>query len=75
MSEHSGTNNVDTRRMADFVAHLRFERIPEEVRERVKLLILDSLGCGLYGANLPWCRILQDTFGGLDASRTTSVCP
>src|SRR6195256_4432996 len=73
MSEHSGTNNVHTRRMADFVAHLRFERIPEEVRERVKLLILDSLGCGLYGANLPWCRILQDTFGGLDASRTTSV--
>ncbi|TMH96896.1 MAG: MmgE/PrpD family protein [Betaproteobacteria bacterium] len=73
MSEHSGTNNVHTRRMADFVAHLRFERIPEEVRERVKLLILDSLGCGLYGANLPWCRILQDTFRGLDASRTTSV--
>src|SRR5437016_6013088 len=73
MSEHSGTNNVHTRRMADFVAHLRFERSPEEVRERVKLLILDSLGCGLYGANLPWCRILQDTFRGLDASRTTSV--
>src|SRR5438477_313728 len=73
MSEHSGTNNVHTRRMADFVAQLSCERIPEEVRERVKLLILDSLGCGLYGANLPWCRILQDTFGGLDASRTTSV--
>src|SRR5436853_973242 len=73
MSEHSGTNNVHTRRMADFVAHLRFERMPEEVRERVKLLILDSLGCGIYGAKLQWCRIIQDTFGSLDATRTTSV--
>jgi 2-methylcitrate dehydratase PrpD len=36
-------------------------------------LILDSLGCALYGANLQWCRILQDTFGGLDTTRTTSV--
>jgi aconitate decarboxylase len=73
MAEHSGTNNVHTRRIADFVSHLTYEQIPAEVRERVKLLILDSLGCGLYGANLEWCRILQQTFGGLDASRTTSV--
>ena len=43
------------------------------MRERLKLLILDSLGCAIYGANLEWCRILQDTFGKLDATRTTSV--
>jgi 2-methylcitrate dehydratase PrpD len=73
MAEHSGTNNVHTRRIADFVSHLTYEEIPAEVRERAKLLILDSLGCGLYGANLEWCRILQGTFGGLDATRTTSV--
>src|SRR5207344_2254161 len=42
-------------------------------RERLKLPILDSLGCAVYGANLEWCRILQDTFGKLDATRTTSV--
>src|SRR5256714_2303119 len=73
MSEHSGTNNVHTRRMADFVAHLTYDQIPEDVRERIKLLILDSLGCAIYGANLECCRILQNTFGDLDASRTTSV--
>jgi 2-methylcitrate dehydratase PrpD len=73
MAEHSGTNNVHTSRIADFVSQLTYERIPAEVRERAKLLILDSLGCGLYGANLEWCRILQGTFGGLDTTRTTSV--
>ena len=37
-----------------------------EVRERIKLLILDSIGCAIYGANLEWCRILRQTLEGLD---------
>jgi aconitate decarboxylase len=73
MSDHSSTDNIHTRRIADFVSQLRFEQIPEHVRERAKLLILDSLGCGIYGAKLEWCRILQRTFGDLDTSRTTSI--
>src|SRR5262245_38131555 len=73
MAEHSGSDNVHTRRIADFVSQLRFEQIPADVRERIKLLILDALGCAIYGANLEWCRILQDTFAALDATRTTSV--
>jgi 2-methylcitrate dehydratase PrpD len=73
MAEHSGADNVHTRKIADFVSHLTYERIPPPVRERIKLLILDSLGCAIYGADLEWCRILQDTFGDLDATRTTSV--
>src|SRR5436309_7136861 len=73
MSDHSSADNIHTRRIADFVSQLRFEQIPEPVRERIKLLILDSLGCAIYGAKLEWCRILQDTFRDLDTSRTTSV--
>src|SRR5262245_34391808 len=73
MSDHSTTDNIHTRRIADFVSQLRFEQIPEPVRERGKLLVLDSLGCAIYGAELEWCRILQQTFGDLDASRTTSI--
>src|SRR5438874_10860631 len=73
MAAHSGGNNVHTRNMAEFVSGLRYDAIPADVRERAKLLMLDALGCGLYGANLEWCRILQHTFGGLDSSRTTSV--
>src|SRR5262245_37986155 len=74
MAEHSTTDNVHTRKIAGFVSQLDYDAIPPEVRERAKLLILDSLGCAIYGANLEWCRILQKTFGDLDASRTTSIC-
>src|SRR5215468_9833334 len=73
MSDHSSPDNIHTRRIADFVSQLRFEQIPDTVRERAKLLVLDSLGCAIYGAKLEWCRILQRTFGDLDASRTTSI--
>src|SRR5579863_1596033 len=66
-------NNIHTRAIADFVSDLTYERIPAEVRERIKLLILDSLGCAIYAANLEWCRILRDTLKALDASRSTSV--
>src|ERR1700739_2380541 len=73
MSAHAGGDNVHTRRIAEFVSGLTYEKIPAEVRERIKLLILDSLGCAIYGVNLEWCRILRGTLGKLDATRTTSV--
>lgn len=52
---------------------LRYEAIPQEVRQRIKLLMLDGLGCGIYGANLEWCRILRETLVELDATRACSV--
>jgi aconitate decarboxylase len=65
--------NVHTRKIAEFVSGLTYQQIPAEVRERIKLLILDSLGCAIYGANLEWCRILRGTLEALDATRTTSI--
>jgi aconitate decarboxylase len=73
MSAHAGGDNVHTRAIAEFVSGLTYEKIPAEVRERIKLLILDSLGCAIYGANLEWCSILRDTMEKLDATRTTSI--
>jgi 2-methylcitrate dehydratase PrpD len=73
MADHAGTDNVHTRRIAEFVSTLTYDRVPADVRERVKLLILDSLGCAIYGADLEWCRILQTSLEALDATRTTSV--
>jgi aconitate decarboxylase len=73
MTEHVGADNPHTRRIAEFVSTLTYDRIPTAVRERIKLLILDSLGCAIYGAKLEWCRILQATLQELDATRTTSV--
>src|SRR5947209_499304 len=71
--DHAGSQTSHTRQIAEFVAGLDYEAIPHEVRERIKLLILDAIGCGIYGARQPWCMILQKTLGQLDATRTTSV--
>jgi 2-methylcitrate dehydratase PrpD len=73
MADHATLENVHTRAIAEFVSSLTYEQIPEAVRERIKLLILDSLGCAIYGANLEWCRILRGTLEKLDATRTTSI--
>lgn len=45
-----------TRELAAFASSLRFEDIPPEVVQRIKLSLLDSLGCCLFGATLPWTR-------------------
>jgi len=65
--------NPYTRGIAEFVSGLRYDAIPREVRERAKLLILDALGCALYGAHLEWCRILQRTLAKLDRSAACTV--
>ena len=51
---NAGGDNPYTRGMADFVAGLRYDQIPTGVIERIKLLMLDSLGCALYGVDLEW---------------------
>ncbi|MBS0321059.1 MAG: MmgE/PrpD family protein [Proteobacteria bacterium] len=66
-------DNRYTAGIARFVSGLRFEDVPPAVIHRLRLLILDSLGCALYGAHLEWCRILQDTLTRLDTTRECAV--
>ncbi len=49
-----------TRDLASFAARLNFEDIPREVVERIKDCVLDSIGCCLHGATLPWTRKVQE---------------
>jgi 2-methylcitrate dehydratase PrpD len=49
-----------TRDLARFASTLRFEDLPAEVVERIKLCVLDSIGCCLFGATLPWTRKVAD---------------
>jgi aconitate decarboxylase len=62
-----------TTAISEFVSGLRFEQIPADVVERIRLLILDSLGCGIFGSGLPWSRILQDTLSRVDATPAVEV--
>lgn len=72
MSEAS-QDNPYTLGIAKFVSGLQYEAIPQEVRQRIKLLMLDSLGCALYGSHLEWCRILQTTLTSVDKTRDCTV--
>lgn len=74
MNQHNDIGaNPYTGGVAAFVAGLQYDAIPEPVLERIKLLILDSLGCAIYGAALPWSRILADTLSRVDTSQGTTV--
>ncbi|MES2562177.1 MAG: MmgE/PrpD family protein [Pseudomonadota bacterium] len=59
-----------TRDLARFGASLDYSDIPQEVIERIKLSVLDSIGCCLYGATLPWTRKVAEL---ADAERAHPV--
>ena len=67
------SDNPHTRAIAQFISQLRYEDIPADVIARIKLLILDSLGCALYGSDLEWSRILRTTLGKLDVTKACRV--
>jgi 2-methylcitrate dehydratase PrpD len=67
------SDNPHTRAIAKFISQLRYDDIPNEVIERIKLLILDSLGCALYGSALEWSRILRATLAKLDVTNACRV--
>jgi aconitate decarboxylase len=69
----SAGGNPSTRAIAAFVAGLTYARIPSEVIARSKLLILDALGCALFGTELEWSRILLGTLARLDTSQACGV--
>jgi aconitate decarboxylase len=73
MGHEAGGDNRYTRGLAEFISGLQYDAIPAEVIARIKLLMLDSLGCAIYGADLPWSRILIDTLTGLDTTKQVSV--
>lgn len=70
---HARADNRYTRGLAEFISGLRYERIPQEVTTRLKLLMLDSLGCALFGVGLEWSRILRRTLAAVDTSRGATL--
>lgn len=50
-----------SRQLAAWVAGLDADDIPADVKQHLKLCVLDSMGCGLFGATQPWGRIVAGT--------------
>lgn len=45
--------------LAAFAAGLRYDDIPETTRTAVSNALLDTVGCGLFGADFEWSRIVN----------------
>lgn len=49
-----------TERLAAWAATCGVASVPSEVLDKTRLLILDGLGCGVFGAGQPWTQIVTD---------------
>ena len=47
---------LPTRRLAEWISGLRYTDVPDRTREVMRIAILDTLGCGIYGYGTPWAE-------------------
>jgi len=47
-----------THEVAGWIAALRYSDLPERTREVARCALLDTVGCGVYGFNTAWARML-----------------
>ena len=50
--------NTPTRELAGWISRLRHADLTPRTREVVRTLLLDTLGCGVYGYETPWAATL-----------------
>ena len=50
--------SAPTREVARWVAHLRYSDLPPRTKETVRIALLDTLGCGVYGHSTPWAKMI-----------------
>ncbi len=47
-----------TRSLADYISRLSYRDLPQEVLSHIKLCLIDTFGCALFGSTLPWGKII-----------------
>lgn len=62
-----------TRVLARFAADLTYAKIPSTVIDHIKLCLLDTFGCGLFGSTLPWAGVVADFALDLDGKEESTV--
>ena len=62
-----------TPRLGEWASTLSLAAIPSDVLVHLKLCLLDSIGCGLYGAAQPWGRIAADVAVGFSGGGAASL--
>lgn len=62
-----------TRALAENIAGSKFSDLPASVVAYAKLLVLDTLGVGIYGTTLPWSERLRATAQAMEAPGRVSA--
>jgi 2-methylcitrate dehydratase PrpD len=62
-----------TLQLGQWLSGLELSSVPDDVLSHLKLCLLDSIGCGLYGATQPWGRIAGDVAVSLSGGGTASL--
>jgi aconitate decarboxylase len=73
MQHNLNSSNIHSEAIAKFVSSLRLEDIPDKALKRIKILILDTIGCGIFGANLQWSNIIFETLSDIDVDARHKV--
>jgi aconitate decarboxylase len=66
-------NAVVTPALAKWVASLKYDDVPRDVALHLKTCLLDSLGCGLFGAAQPWGVIAGKVAVAMSGGGTSSL--
>ncbi|MFB3886501.1 MAG: MmgE/PrpD family protein [Thermodesulfobacteriota bacterium] len=67
------TQNSPTEELARFASGLTYSQLPNEVIEYGKLIILDTVGCGIYGSKVPWGRMIADYVRDMGGNKKATV--
>ena len=62
-----------TRALAEYISASTYADLPKSVVAHAKLLVLDTIGVGIYGASLPWSERLRATAQAMEAPGRVSV--
>lgn len=63
----------ETRRLAEYSSQLRYEDLPQDVVERARDCVIDSVGAMLCGHGLPWSAIVIDQALGSHREGMSSI--
>jgi 2-methylcitrate dehydratase PrpD len=56
-----------TRAMAEYIAASPNEAVPADVQQKVQMVVLDALGCGLLGSRMSWTEAIVATLRDTEA--------
>lgn len=72
MDTHSTSASI-TPALGRWASELTLSAVPADVLDRLKLYLLDSIGCGLYGATQTWGQVAADVVIGFSGGGPSSL--